>query len=107
MLEPDDRFHCVAAHEFDRVLVAEPVGPLDGVVHVPAPVILAHIAQRRAYTSLCRDGMAASREDLAGAGGFEPRSGHPQCRPQTAAAAPNNDDIVGVMLDRIGGAHDP
>ena len=106
VLELDDRFHCIAAHEFDRVLVAEPVGPLDGVVHVPAPVVLAHIAERRADAALRRDGMAAGREDLADAGGLEPRNGHSQCRPQTGAAAPDNDDIVSVMLDRIGGAHD-
>jgi hypothetical protein len=29
----------LAHHIFDRVLVAEPVRPLDGVVHVPGPVI--------------------------------------------------------------------
>src|SRR5271170_6868698 len=59
MLEFYDRRHCIAAHELDRVLVAEPVGPLDGVVHVPAPVVLAHIAERRADAALCRNGMAA------------------------------------------------
>src|SRR5207253_478950 len=99
MLELDDRGHCIAAHVFDGVLVAEPVGPLDGVVHVPAPVVLAHIAERRADAALRRDGVAARREYLADAGGLEPRSGHSQCRPQTGAAAPDNDDIVGVMLD--------
>ncbi len=35
-----------AHHVFDRVLVAEPVSALHRVVHVPAPVILAHIAKR-------------------------------------------------------------
>ena len=39
MLELDDRRDRVAAHVFDRVLVAEPVRPLDRVVHVPAPVV--------------------------------------------------------------------
>src|SRR6476469_8439225 len=31
---------------FDRVLIAEPVRPLDGVVHVPLPAVLAHVAER-------------------------------------------------------------
>jgi len=44
MLELDDRRHRVLAHVFDRVLIAEPVGALDRVVHVPAPIVLAHIA---------------------------------------------------------------
>src|ERR1700719_1917349 len=105
MLELDDRFHGIAAHEFDRVLVAEPVGPLDGVVHVPAPVVLAHIPERRADAALRRDGMAAGRGNPADASGLETCNGHSQCRPQPGAAAPDNDDIVRVMLDQIGGAH--
>src|SRR5207248_2997097 len=76
MLELDYRFHRIAAHELDRVLVAEPVRPLDGVVHVPAPVVLAHIAERGADAALRRDGMAAGREDLADTGGLEPGNGH-------------------------------
>ena len=45
----------VAAEIFDRVLVAEPVGAFDRVVHVPAPVILAHIAERRRDAALGGD----------------------------------------------------
>ena len=48
MLELDDRRDRLAAHVFDGVLVAEPVRALDGVVHVPAPVVLAHVAERGA-----------------------------------------------------------
>jgi hypothetical protein len=48
VLQLDDRRDRLAAHVFDGVLVAEPVRPLHGVVHVPAPVILAHVAERRA-----------------------------------------------------------
>jgi hypothetical protein len=46
VLEFDDDFVGLAAHELDRVLVAEPVGALDGVVHVPVPVVLLGVAQR-------------------------------------------------------------
>ena len=42
VLELDDRGDRLAAHVFDRVLVAQPVRPLDGVVEVEAPVVLAH-----------------------------------------------------------------
>src|SRR4029077_16537415 len=105
MLELDDRRHRIAAHIFDGVLVAQPVGPLDGVVHVPAPVVLAHIAERGAEAALRRDSMAAGREDLADASGRESCGGHAESGAQTGAAAPDNHDIVGVMLDRIGGAH--
>ena len=45
MLQLVNRFRRITAEIFDRVLIAQPVRPLDGVVHVPAPVILAHIAE--------------------------------------------------------------
>ena len=45
MLQLVDRGGRMAAEIFDEILVAQPVRTLDGVVHVPAPVILTHIAQ--------------------------------------------------------------
>ena len=47
----------IAAEIFDGVLVAEPIGAFDGVVHVPAPVVLAHIAERGGDAALCRHGV--------------------------------------------------
>ena len=38
-------FGRAAAHEFDGVLVAEPVGAFYGVVHVPIPAVFLHVAQ--------------------------------------------------------------
>ena len=101
MFELDDRRHRVLAHVFDRILVAEPVRPLDRVVHVPAPVILAHIAEGRADASLSGDGMAAGREHLADAGGLQTGHGHAEGRAQPRAAAPDNDDVIVVLVDRI------
>ena len=34
-----------ATHEFNRVLVAKPIGALDGVVKVIVPIVFRHIAQ--------------------------------------------------------------
>src|SRR3546814_17403116 len=64
MFEFDARRYRLAAHVFDGVLVAEPVGALDRVVHMPATIVLAHIAQRRRAAALSGDGMAARRENL-------------------------------------------
>src|SRR5882762_7764761 len=52
MLQLDDGRRRFLAHELNRVLVPEPVGALDGVVHVPAPVIFTHVAQRSADAAL-------------------------------------------------------
>ena len=64
VLEFVDGFRRVAAEIFDRVLIAEPVGALDGVVHVPAPIVGAHVAERGRDATLRRDGVRARRETL-------------------------------------------
>ncbi len=63
----------VAAQIFDGVLIAEPVGPLHGVVHVPAPIVLAHIAQRGRDAALGRHRVRARREHLGDAGRLQSR----------------------------------
>ena len=45
MLKLDDRRNRLAAHVFYRILVAEPVGAPDRVVHVPAPIVLFHVSK--------------------------------------------------------------
>ncbi len=64
VLELDHELRGSAAHELDRVLVAEVVGALDGVVHVPEPVVFAHVAERGADAPLRRHGVRARREHL-------------------------------------------
>ena len=59
-----DDLRCLAAHELDGILVAEPVGALDGVVEVVVPVVLVHIAERGTDTALRRDCVRARREHL-------------------------------------------
>src|SRR5258708_13192357 len=70
MFQLVDRLRRAAAHIFDRILIAEPVGTLDGVEHVPAPVILAHIAERSADAPLRPHGVRPGREYLAAPSGL-------------------------------------
>src|ERR1700751_602876 len=83
MFEFDDSGNRAAAHVFDRILVAEPIRALDRVVHVPAPVVLAHIAERGADAALRSDGVATGREHLTNAGGLQPLCGRPEGRTQS------------------------
>src|SRR5580698_4652617 len=54
MLEFQDGRYSLAAHILDSVLVAEPVGALDSVVHVKTPIVaIAHIAKRSGHSTLC------------------------------------------------------
>ena len=104
VLELVDRLRRVAAEIFDGVLVAEPVGALDGVVHVPAPVVLAHVAERGGDAALRRHRVRAGREYLGDAGGLQPRLAAADDRAQAGAAGADHHHVVGVVLDRIGAA---
>ena len=42
----DHGFWCSTGHEFDGILVAQPVRTFYGIVHVPIPTVFLHIAQR-------------------------------------------------------------
>ncbi len=102
VLELIHRRRRIAAHIFDGVLIAEPVRPLDGVVHVPAPVVLAHVAERCSNAALGRDGVRAGRKHLADAGGAQPCFAAADHRAQAGAAGPDHDHVVAVIFDRIG-----
>jgi hypothetical protein len=75
MLEFVHRLRRVAAEIFDRVLIAEPVRTFHGVVHVPAPVVFAHVAERSRDAALRRHRVRAGRENLADAGRLQARFG--------------------------------
>lgn len=70
VLELDDGGHGFPRHVVDCVLVAEPVGALDRIVHVPAPVVGGHVAERGVDATLCGDGVGARGEEFGHAGGF-------------------------------------
>ena len=106
MLQLVNRFRGVTAQIFDRVLVAEPVGALDRVVHVPAPVVFAHIAERSRNAALRRHRVRAGGEDFSDAGGAQARFAAADDRAQAGAAGADDHHVVSVILNRIGAAVD-
>ena len=90
------------AHQiFDGVLVAQPVRPLDGVVHVPAPVVLGHVAQRGVDAALRRDRVRARREELRDARGLEAGLGAAHGGAEARAARTDHDGVVVVVDDLV------
>ncbi len=94
VLELDDRGNRLAAHVFDRVLIAEPVRTLDRVVEMEPPVVLAHVAERGRDAALRRDRMRARRKHFREARGLKPGRREAECRAQTRAAGADHDDVV-------------
>ena len=102
MVELVDRRRRLAHQIFDGVLVAQPVRPLDGVVHVPAPVVLAHVAERGGDAALGGNGMRAGGEDLGDIGGLQPRLAGAERGAQAGAAGADHHHIVGMVDEGIG-----
>ena len=102
MFELDHRRRGLTHHIFDRVLVAEPVGTLDGIVHVPRPVIGRVVAQAGGNSALRRHGMAARREDFGDAGGLEALLGAAHRRAQARSTRADDDRVIDVIDDLIG-----
>src|SRR5215471_14360740 len=106
MLELVNGGRRIAHHVLDRVLVSEPIGALDGVVHVPAPIVLAHVAQGCGDAALRRYGVRAGWENLGDAGSLEPGLTAADNRAQSRAAGADDDHVISVILDRVGAAVD-
>ena len=106
VLQLVDRVRRVAAEIFDGVLVTEPVGALDGVVHVPAPVVLAHVAERGGNAALRGNGVRAGREHLGDAGRAQAGLAAADHGAQAGAAGADHHHVVAVILDRVSFAAD-
>ncbi len=94
----------VADQIFDGVLVAQPVRPLDGVVHVPLPAVLAHVGQGGRDATLSGHGVRAGREDLGDAGDLQALLGGAEGGAQAGAPGADDDDVV-FVIDKLVCSH--
>src|SRR5205085_415301 len=96
--------HCggrFATEIFDRVLVPQPVRSLHRIVHVPLPMIRAHIAEACSNASLSSHGMASRREHLGDACSLEPGFGGAHRCPKAGPAGTDDDDVIGMIDDLV------
>src|SRR6266851_6394388 len=110
MLQLVDGIDGVSSQDFRRGLIDQVVATLDGVVHMPFPVIFFHVAQRGRHASLRCTRMRARGVDFrehADAGSRELDRGH-----QSRTARADDDDIefmvhsVSSSYDKSGISHD-
>ncbi len=106
MFELVDGFRRLAAEIFDGVLVAEPVGALDRVVHVPAPVIDAHVAERGGDAALRRNGVAAGRKHLGDVRRAQALFDAAERGAKTRAARADDDDVECVIVELVFSRHE-
>ena len=96
VLELDDGLDRLAGQDLRRVLVDQVVAALDGVEHVPLPVVLLEVAEGGADAALGGAGVGAGRIELGQDRGVDPGLGQLDGGPQAGAAGP---DDQGVVLD--------
>lgn len=102
MFQFEDGGDGLPAHIFDGILVAEPVGPFDRVVHMPLPIVFAEIAETGCNAALGCNRMTACRKHLCDAGSRQACLDGALRGAQTSAAGTDNDHIermVGKFVD--------
>ncbi|EKD99293.1 MAG: hypothetical protein ACD_23C00033G0002 [uncultured bacterium] len=96
----------LTAHELDRILVTQPVRPLDGVVKMVMPVVLGHVAQTGANATLGSNGVRSCREYLGQHGDVQAGIGQLQRSTHASAASTDDDDVKFTLLKFGGCSHD-
>ena len=88
---------------FHRVRVAQPVGTLDCVIHVPLPVVRTHVRQACSNSALRGDRVRPRWENLCNAGRAQTLFGHPQRCTKPCAPGTNHDNVIGMIYVFISG----
>ena len=101
MFELDHQLRRGVAHVLDGVLVAEVVAALDGVVHVPVPVVRQHVAERGVDAALRRDRVRARREHLGDDRDVGLAARELQRRAQAGAAGADDEAIEAPTGDAV------
>jgi hypothetical protein len=86
------------------VLVTKPIRTLDGIVHVPSPVILVHVTERCVDTSLGGNGVGSGWEELRNTSSVETSLGKTESSSKTSSTRSNDDSIVFVILNTSAGS---
>ena len=97
VLELDDRLDRLAGEHLGGVLVDQVVAALDGVEHVPLPVVLLEVAESGADTALGGAGVGAGGIQLRQDGGVDAFAGQLESGPQAGAAGADDDRIERVV----------
>jgi len=104
VLQLDDTVGSLATHVVDSILVSEPVRSLDSIVHVPSPVILAHVSESSVDTSLGSNGVGTGGEKLGDTSSVETSLSETESSAETGTTGTDDKGIVGVVNDGVLGS---
>ncbi len=94
MLKFEHGLGAFTAHVLNGFLIADIVGTLDRVIHVPAPIVVRVCTGNcTGDTALRRNSVRARREDFADHGSFVAGLGQLQCSTHTGTTTAHNDSI--------------
>ena len=92
---------CMLTKIFDGVLVAEPIRPLYGIIHVPAPIIFAHIAKGCRNPTLGGHGMGTGWKYFGNTCRLKARLSCTKCGTKPCAAGAHHHNIISVVNQLI------
>jgi len=101
VLELNDGVGSFSSHVVDGVLVTEPIGALDSVVHVVLPAVFFHVAESGVDSSLSGDGVRSSWEELGDASSVEASFGEAESGAETSSAGADDESVELVIDDFI------
>src|SRR5664280_584731 len=101
MLQLEDRGDGLPAHVLDRILVTEPVGPFDRIVHMPLPTVFAEIAETGCNAALGCNRMTACRKHFCNASRRQVCLDGALSGAQTGTAGTDDDDIKRMVDESV------
>ena len=90
MFKLDNRLRSFSGHVVNGVLVTEPIGTFNGVVHMPMPVIRMHVSESSVNTTLGSNSVRTSREELGDTSSLETSFGKTESSTETGTTGTND-----------------
>ncbi len=106
MLQLNYSVCCFLTHVLDCVLIPEPVGSLNRVVHVPAPIVFTHIAQRRTNAALRSNCVTSGWEYFGDTCRLETLLGKAECCAQPRTTSADDYDVI-IVVNEVVLTHAP
>src|SRR5690606_15683616 len=93
---------CMLAHKGNGVLIAQPVGTADGVIHMPLPAVAPTVAKCSINAALCGYGMAACGWNFRDNGSLKYVAGSGYGGAQACATGTDNHHVITMTDGMVG-----